>query len=99
MFAIVHATPVAPYVTPGSIGWADIYREVGGPADLVAACRRLEERGATYAIVKDVAGDVGDFDIVGFVSRNPDLFTLVTRSDSGAIYSVDRGAVERCAAR
>jgi hypothetical protein len=99
MFAMVHATPVAPYVTPGSIEWAGFFREKGDPANLVAACRRLEERGATYAIVKDAAGDVGDFDIVGFVRRNPDLFTLVTRSDSGAIYSVDRGAVERCAAR
>lgn len=54
---------------------------------------------ATYAIFKRAVGDVRDFDITGFVGRNPTLFTLVTRPAFGAIYRVDREALAKCAGK
>lgn len=102
MFALYHAVPVVPYVTPqhvvpGSVDWSILYGGGDVTAGLGATCRRLEASDATYAIVKNVAGDVGDFDIAGFLSRNSSLFTLIERTDSGAIYSVNRDAVKQCA--
>jgi hypothetical protein len=98
MFALFQAMPVIPYATPASLEWSRVFSGGGGPPDRAAVCRRLEESGVTYAIVKRVTGEVGDFDIAAFVDRNPTLFTQITGSDSAAIYRVDRAALDRCAA-
>lgn len=99
MYAMFRATPVLPYVYGPTLSLSDIYSGAGGYSDAGVACGALARLAPTYAVVKEVRGDIHDdaYDIAGFVSRNSDLFTLVLRGDAGAIYRVDEQAVTRCA--
>jgi len=99
MYAFFGATPVLPYPYPyaATLTWSELFSGKGDFANEAPACRKIAESGATYAIVKDIPGEIDDFDIAGFVSRNSGLFTVILRTDTGAIYRVDQEELARCA--
>ena len=99
MYAMFGSTPIFPYPYGEIVALADPFTGTGAQGDAGAACQVLERAAATYAVVKDVRGDINDqdYDIGGFVSQNPGLFIEVVRTDTGRAYRIDQGSLERCA--
>ena len=99
MYAMFGATPVLPYVYGSTLPLSDLFSGNGEYGDASTACRALEETAATYAVVKDVRGDISDaeYDIAAFVSRISNVFVEVLRTDTGTVYSIDQQSLARCA--
>ena len=99
MYALFDVVPVLPYSGGSNLNLPDVYQGKGEQANPVTTCRTLAAVGATYALVKFVRGnDPGDnYDVAALVSRYPDLFTVVGRSDSGVAYRIEPTELARCA--
>ena len=99
MYALFEVAPVLPYSGGSNLNLPDVYRGAVEQANPVVACRTLAATGATYALVKFVRGNdpAGNYDVALLVSRYPDLFTVVGRSDSGVAYRIEPAELARCA--
>lgn len=97
MYAMFGARPVLPYSGGSTLYLADLFRGEGQYGDAGFNCRALAETGATYAVVTELRGSSDDYDIAGFVSRNPGLFTEVLRAGTSAAYRIDHQSLARCA--
>jgi hypothetical protein len=98
MYALFEVVPVLPYSAGPNLNLPRVYRGAGEQADPAVACRTLAATGATYALVKFVRGnDPGGNDVAMLVSRFPDLFTVVGRSESGVAYRIEPAELARCA--
>ncbi len=99
MYALFETVPVSPYSGGSNLNLPDVYGGQGVYADRGVVCRTLAATGATYALVKTVRGNDGgdNYDIARLVSRYPELFTLILRSESSSAYRIEAVELARCA--
>ncbi|HET8776838.1 MAG TPA: DUF6541 family protein [Candidatus Limnocylindria bacterium] len=99
MYALDGVIPMHPYIylTPR---WSwDLVNGLAVYEYPSVACWRLQREHLTYAVVKQVTGDLPGleaYDIGGFVERHPDLFVEVARTDTAIAYRIDQEAVRNC---
>jgi hypothetical protein len=99
MYALDGVIPMHPYIylTPR---WSwDLVNGLAVYEYPSVACWRLQREDVSYAVVKEVTGDLPGleaYDIAGFVERHPDLFLEVARTDSAIAYRIDQDALDEC---
>jgi hypothetical protein len=102
MYALFNITPVRPYVYgPEAQEYSQLLAGEKGFADAATQCRALADSGATYALVKDVRGDIAfrDYDVSAFVDRWPQLFTPANSNQAGTTYRINQEALNDCMER